>query len=76
LAKRSGVEAVERRQGVVNMKFHQESRIDPARLMEMVQQSPGAQFTPAGVLRLPVDGTARPAELLGYLKEKMLQLTV
>ena len=29
----------------------------PARLMDLVRHTAGAQFTPAGVLRLPADGT-------------------
>ena len=50
MAQRSGVESVDRRQGVANIKFHQQSKIDPLRLMELVRNTNGAQFAPAGVL--------------------------
>jgi transcription-repair coupling factor (superfamily II helicase) len=74
LAQRLGVESVERRQGMVNIKFHAQSRIDPMALMELVRTTPGAQFTPAGILRLPADGTAGPAQLLEYLKTHLERL--
>ena len=62
-AKQIGVEVVEKRQGMLNIKLHQDARIDPAKLMALVGSAPGAQFTPAGILRLPVE-----ADLLGYLQ--------
>ncbi|MBK5292179.1 MAG: transcription-repair coupling factor [Acidobacteriia bacterium] len=71
---RLGVESVERRPGLVHIKFHSESQVDPARLMEMVHKTPGAQFTPAGVLTLPVDTQAGPAVLLERLEQRMMQL--
>jgi transcription-repair coupling factor (superfamily II helicase) len=67
-AERMGIESIERRHGVVNLKFHPESRVDPERLMDLVRRRAGAQFTPAGVLRLPMDGAGAP-ELLGNLRE-------
>jgi transcription-repair coupling factor (superfamily II helicase) len=73
VAERVGVELIERRQGKVNLKFHQESRVDAARLMELVRSTSDAQFTPAGVLRLPA-GNASPAELLETLKQALEQL--
>ncbi len=74
-AQRLGIEAVDRRGGALNLKFHEASKIDPARLMNLVRQTNGAQFTPAGVLRIPVDGTQNAAALLGYLKEQLGQLS-
>ncbi|MDX2178746.1 MAG: transcription-repair coupling factor [Bryobacteraceae bacterium] len=53
-AEKLGIESIDRRGGAVNVKFHQESKIDPARLMDLVRTAPGAQFTPAGVLRVPL----------------------
>jgi transcription-repair coupling factor (superfamily II helicase) len=73
LAQRLGVENIERRQGFLNVKFHGESRVDPARLMALVSDSRGAQFTPAGVLRLPLDG-GPPATVLEFLKTQLVQL--
>jgi transcription-repair coupling factor (superfamily II helicase) len=73
-AERIGVEAVERRQGALNIKFHKESRIDPARLMQMVSTVKGAQFTPAGVLRLPLDGISDADKVLTALESYFDQL--
>jgi transcription-repair coupling factor (superfamily II helicase) len=69
LAKRAGIEAIDRRAGALNVKFHQQSKIDPHRLLEIVNTTTGAQFTPAGVLRLPLTGLDTPQKLLAYLTE-------
>jgi transcription-repair coupling factor (superfamily II helicase) len=74
LAQKLGIEVIDRRQGQLNVKFHGESKVDPARLMALVKGTRGAQFTPAGVLRLPLDGQGAPAELLGMVKEKLSAL--
>ena len=67
-AQRIGIEAIDRRSGGLNIKFHPGSKIDPARLMNLVTSRPGAQFTPAGVLRLPLPPTGEGAAvLLDYL---------
>ena len=66
---------MDRRGGALNLKFHEASKIEPARLMNLVRETRGAQFTPAGVLRIPVDGTQNAAALLGYLKEQLGQLS-
>jgi transcription-repair coupling factor (superfamily II helicase) len=73
-AEQLGIESIDRRQGVLNIKFHQESRVDPGGLMQLVNETQGAQFTPAGVLRLPVNGTQGAAEVLGFLKDKLAAL--
>jgi transcription-repair coupling factor (superfamily II helicase) len=75
LAERAGVESIERRQGFVNIKFHQQSKIDPYKLMALVRQTAGAQFTPAGVLKLPLGHTAQPEALLEQLRKTLLELT-
>lgn len=74
LAEQMGIEAIDRRHSLLNVKFHPETHIDPVRLMGLVGQSPGAQFTPAGVLILPLNGLSAPAEILGFLKRLMEQL--
>ncbi len=66
-AERLGVESIERRHGLLNVKFHSSARVDPAALMRLVGNTAGAQFTPAGVLRLPFDPAQTPAELLAFL---------
>jgi transcription-repair coupling factor (superfamily II helicase) len=69
-AERIGIEAVDRRGSAVQIKFHPGSKIDPARLMELVSSVDGAQFTPAGVLKLPLRAAAdKPAEILGFLHQ-------
>ncbi|MGA2600716.1 MAG: transcription-repair coupling factor [Bryobacteraceae bacterium] len=73
-AQRLGIEAIDRRQGALNVKFHKDSRIDPNRLMQLIAGTQGAQFTPAGVLRLPLDGIQAPAEVLEYLGARLTEL--
>ena len=74
-AQRAGVESIDRRQGFANIKFHQQSKIDPLKLMEMVRNSDGAQFTPAGVLKWPLKPHTNPADLLEDLKQTLIALT-
>jgi transcription-repair coupling factor (superfamily II helicase) len=73
LAEAIGAETIDRRQGFANIKFHQQAKVDPLRLMEVVRNTPGAQFTPAGVLKLPVAG-AQPGELIAALREQLEKL--
>jgi transcription-repair coupling factor (superfamily II helicase) len=73
-AQKLGVEAIDRRQGALNVKFHQAARIDPARLMSLVTSTEGAQFTPAGVLRLPLEGAASAAKVLESLEASLGRL--
>ena len=68
-AEQIGIEAIDRRHNLLNIKFHKETRVDPARLMKIVSQSKGAQFTPAGVLLLPLDGVSA-SEILRGLQDK------
>ncbi len=74
-AERAGVESVDRRQGVANIKFHQQSKVDPFKLMALVRNTPGAQFTPAGVLKLPLGASKNPEQLLDELRSALLLLT-
>ncbi len=76
LAQQVGVEAVDRRHNVLNVKFHKETRVDPARVMNMGRKTRGAQFTPAGVLQLPLDGLAGASEILRFLSERLGELRV
>jgi transcription-repair coupling factor (superfamily II helicase) len=73
LAQASGVEAIDRRGGAINIKFHPQARVDPHRLLEVVNTTTGAQFTPAGVLRIPLAGLETPEKLLAYLTELLAQ---
>ena len=76
LAEQIGIEAIDRRNALLSVKFHTETRVDPARLMHIVSKTAGAQFTPAGVLILPLPGQIGAREVLGFLQEKMEQLKV
>ncbi len=71
-AEKIGIEAIDRRHSVLNVKFHEETRVDGEKLMALVSGTPGAQFTPAGVLRLPVDGTGTPAAILELIEQKLI----
>ncbi len=73
-AQKLGIEAIDRRAGVLNVKFHKEAHIDPTRLMSLVTGTEGAQFTPAGVLRLPLDGASNAGQVLDLLEGQLKQL--
>jgi transcription-repair coupling factor (superfamily II helicase) len=69
-----GIERIDRRQGVLQIKFHQQTRVDPAKLMNLVSRTRGAQFTPAGVLQIPLDGLTAPGPVLTFVKERLAEL--
>jgi transcription-repair coupling factor (superfamily II helicase) len=73
LAARAGVESMERRGGGVNIKFHPGAQVDPQKLMSLVSATEGAQFTPAGILRLPLP-PMQSGPLLEHLRERVLSL--
>ncbi len=75
LARRLGIESIERSGGALNVRFHHESRVDPARLADVVRKNAGAQFTPAGILRLPLDGDSAPARVLARIKDCLVHLS-
>ena len=74
MAEQLGIEAVDRRHNVLNIKFHKETRVDPARLMGIVGKNRGASFTPAGVLLLPLDGQSTAGDVLRFLSERLAEL--
>jgi len=74
LAERTGVESIDRRAGLVNIKFHQQSKVDPFRLMALVRNTPNANFSPAGVLKLPLLATD-PRELITEVRAGLLALS-
>ena len=73
-AEQLGIESIDRRHNLLTIKFHRETRVDPARLMHLVGKTPGAQFTPAGVLLLPLDGKASAREILHLLDARLEQM--
>ncbi|MGB9604668.1 MAG: TRCF domain-containing protein, partial [Bryobacteraceae bacterium] len=74
MARKLGIEAIERSHGRLRVRFHRESPVDPARLAAIVQRVPGVRFTPAGVLELPLDGLHDPATVLEGLKRHLGEL--
>ena len=74
LAEQIGIEVIDRRHQVLNVKFHSKTRVDPARLMNIVSTTRGAQFTPAGVLLLPLDGQTDSGAILKFLADKLEEL--
>jgi hypothetical protein len=42
--------------------------------MNLVAKTRGAQFTPAGVLLLPLDGQTAAGDILRFLGDKLAQL--
>lgn len=73
-AEKLGIERIERQHAVLNVKFHAETRVEPGRVMELVSRTRGAQFTPAGVLRIPLNGAGAPAEILGSIGQQLAAL--
>jgi transcription-repair coupling factor (superfamily II helicase) len=71
-AEKIGIEAIDRRHSVLNVKFHDQTRVDAQKLMELVSNTRGAQFTPAGVLRLPVDAMSTPAAMLDFIEAGLI----
>jgi len=71
-AEKIGIEAIDRRVSVLNVKFHEETRVDGEKLMGLVSGTPGAQFTPAGVLRLPVPSQAAASEILEFIERRLI----
>jgi transcription-repair coupling factor (superfamily II helicase) len=74
VAEQIGVEAIDRRHNLLSIKFHTATRVDPNKLMHIVSKTKGAQFTPAGVLLLPLDGQTGAGDILRFLGEKLKQL--
>jgi transcription-repair coupling factor (superfamily II helicase) len=66
-----GIEAIDRRGGALQIKFHPGWKIDPAKLMTLVSSREGAQFTQAGVLKLPAPSVDGAAGVLEFLKESL-----
>ena len=74
LAQKIGIEAIDRRGGGVNIKFHPEAQLDPRMLMQLVSETEGAAFTPAGILRLPMPPVLQAGEMIDYLRAALASL--
>ena len=69
-----GIEAIDRRGSSAQIKFHPGSKADPERLMALVSNVEGAQFTPAGVLKLPIPSADGARQVVGFLRESLESL--
>ena len=68
MAEKIGIEAIDRRGPVLNVKFHEKTTVDGEKLMALVAATRGAQFTPAGVLRLPMEGAVTAPAVLTFIE--------
>jgi transcription-repair coupling factor (superfamily II helicase) len=73
LCMRVGVNAVERKRDIVNVKFRQNASVEPERLAQFVASHRGAQFTPDGTLKFVLQATAA-GDVLQRLHEILEQL--
>ena len=74
IAENLGIERIDRRNGALQIKFHPETRVDATRLMNLVSRNKETQFTPAGLLRLPLDGRLGPAAVLAHVRDQLNEL--
>jgi transcription-repair coupling factor (superfamily II helicase) len=72
---RMGVAQIDRRRGELQIRFTESATVDPAQLMQLVARNAkrGAQFTPQGVLKLPLKAS-RPDEVLLEIRELLAGL--
>jgi transcription-repair coupling factor (superfamily II helicase) len=72
---RTGVAQVDRKRDQIHIRFTGQANIDPGRLMKLVAQNAkkGAQFTPQGVLRFPLNAT-EPGEVLDEIRALLVAL--
>jgi len=57
LARKIGVLSIVRERNIAAVKLHPSAKIDPARLLGLLEDDPEAKFSPAGVLTLPLRET-------------------
>jgi len=75
LAVRVGATGIDRKRDQVNVKFRQNTAIDPSRLAKFVSSQRGAQFTPDGMLKFSLKASAA-AEVLSQLRTLLAELAV
>jgi len=74
-SERLGIAQIDRKRGVLQIRFMEEAHVDPQHLMKLVARhaKQGAQFTPQGVLKFPLEAT-RPDETLLEIRALLEQL--
>jgi len=73
LSQRIGVAQIERRKDAVSIRFTEKASVEPDRLMRFVAAEPGAQFTPAGILKFSLK-EKQPEQVLARLNSLLQQL--
>ncbi len=72
---RIGVAQVDRKRDQLHIRFTESAAVDPGRLMKLVAKNAkrGAQFTPQGVLRVPLTAV-KPDEVLAEVRGLLVEL--
>ncbi len=72
---RAGIAQIDRKRAELQVRFTENAAVDPQQLMRLVARNAkrGAQFTPQGVLKLPLAAT-RPDEVLLEIRDLISQL--
>ncbi len=75
VCERMGIAQIDRKRGELQIRFMENASVDPAHLMQVVARNAkrGAQFTPQGLLKLPLT-SARPDEVLLEIHELLSSL--
>ena len=56
LAQSLGVVSIVRERGTAVLKLSAQARVDPNRLLQLIQQDPRIKFAPSGALSVPIEG--------------------
>ena len=73
LARRMGVQGIDRKKDQIHIKFLANATVDPEKLAHFVARNRGAVFSPSGILRFDLKVT-QPGEILERLKQVLTEL--
>jgi len=62
MADRLGLDAIDREGRFVVLRFRQNAKVDPARLVKVIGEWPGATFSPPVTLKVDLEAERRPKE--------------
>ncbi len=76
-SERLGVSQIDRKRDQIHLRFNENANVDPSRLMMLVAKNVkrGAQFTPQGILRFPLN-SSEPQEVLMEIRLLLDELEV
>jgi transcription-repair coupling factor (superfamily II helicase) len=75
LARQLGVVSIVRDRNVAAVKFSPSAKIDPEKLLALLQERPDARFSPGGVLAMPLVATD-PGEVLDEIEDALAAVAV